>query len=66
MASNLAPEASEGCAMRRCSRRCRIRRRKGPAGAPEALLGWVPGGRSPPGKTEMINLLYLLCSRAGR
>eukprot|EP00969_Alexandrium_andersonii_P306729 13559811-Alexandrium_andersonii.AAC.1 len=25
-----------------------------------------PGERSPPGKTRMINLLYLLCLRAGR
>eukprot|EP00969_Alexandrium_andersonii_P372304 15481427-Alexandrium_andersonii.AAC.1 len=36
---NIVPEAPKGCVPRRFWRRCRICRRNGPAGAPEALLG---------------------------
>eukprot|EP00969_Alexandrium_andersonii_P244176 10789109-Alexandrium_andersonii.AAC.1 len=43
----LRPQAPEGCAPRRFSCRCRIRRRDGRAGAPEALLGGGLGGSSP-------------------
>eukprot|EP00969_Alexandrium_andersonii_P189960 8393674-Alexandrium_andersonii.AAC.1 len=65
MAAKLSPKAPEGCVLRRFSRRRRrIRRRKGPAGAPEALLGGPGWAEPPPGKTKMINLLYLLCLRA--
>eukprot|EP00969_Alexandrium_andersonii_P282520 12490121-Alexandrium_andersonii.AAC.1 len=64
MASKLAPEAPDGCALRRLSRRCRICRRKGPAGTPEALLGGVRGGGAPPGKTyDHSTLLTLLEGR---
>eukprot|EP00969_Alexandrium_andersonii_P226992 10024503-Alexandrium_andersonii.AAC.1 len=37
--SRFVPGALEGWVLRRCSRRCRVCRRSGPAGAPEALLG---------------------------
>eukprot|EP00969_Alexandrium_andersonii_P220310 9729773-Alexandrium_andersonii.AAC.1 len=47
MASKLAPEAPEGCALRRFPHRCRICRGNGPAGAPEALLGDVRGAEPP-------------------
>eukprot|EP00969_Alexandrium_andersonii_P121469 5369315-Alexandrium_andersonii.AAC.1 len=62
MASKLAPEAPEGafCAVFRADaesadeRGWRARRRRFSGGS---------GGRSPPGKPQMINLLYLLCLR---
>eukprot|EP00969_Alexandrium_andersonii_P260247 11506351-Alexandrium_andersonii.AAC.1 len=47
----IGPEALEGCALRRFSRGCRLRRRNGPAGVPEALLGGVRGTETPPEDT---------------
>eukprot|EP00969_Alexandrium_andersonii_P359208 15452663-Alexandrium_andersonii.AAC.1 len=64
MASHFEPEAPEGCALRRLSRRFRIRRRKGPAGAPEALLGGVQRGGAPPRSlNDLSTLLALLEGR---
>eukprot|EP00969_Alexandrium_andersonii_P139734 6181624-Alexandrium_andersonii.AAC.1 len=64
MASKLAPEAPEGCVLRRCSRICRIRRREVAAGAPEALLGGVQGGKAPPEDlNDQPTLLTLLEGR---
>eukprot|EP00969_Alexandrium_andersonii_P260829 11531591-Alexandrium_andersonii.AAC.1 len=45
------PEALDGRILRRCSRRCRVWRPKGPAGTPEALRRAGRsggGGRNPP------------------
>eukprot|EP00969_Alexandrium_andersonii_P015974 699056-Alexandrium_andersonii.AAC.1 len=47
MASKLASEALEGCGACHFSRKCRISRRSGPAGAPEAHLVVSRGGDPP-------------------
>eukprot|EP00969_Alexandrium_andersonii_P080778 3560844-Alexandrium_andersonii.AAC.1 len=64
MASKLTPEAPEGCVLCRFSHRCQIRRRNGPAGVPEALLGgFRRGGATREALNDQSTLLTLLEGR---
>eukprot|EP00969_Alexandrium_andersonii_P203414 8988725-Alexandrium_andersonii.AAC.1 len=65
MASKLAPEAPEGCVLRRFLAQMPNLTTRGACGRAGGTSRGGPAGRSPPrGKPEMINLLFLLCLRA--